>query len=177
MGMPASDGFGAKDLFEEDPAVKGPVLACLETLGGLCQAQGVSVPPFGKNRYATKNARVWTEEQKLKQKREDRGSMLMQGSVGTMERVGAAKSGVTFGNDAAGACVGGMTLLSAGSADTMERVSATQRGITFGNEAAGAGSSGDGTLLNAGSAATMERVGVAKSGVTFGNEAAGAGSS
>jgi len=177
MGMPSSDTFGSKDLFEESPAVKDGVLSCLETLGGLCQAQGVDVPAFGKNKYATKNARVWTDEQKLKQKREDRGSMLMQGSVGTMERVGAAKSGVTFGNDAAGAGVGGMTLLSAGSADTMERVAATQRGITFGNDAAGAGSGGDGTLLNAGSAATMERVQSSKSGITFGNEAAGAGSS
>ena len=126
------------------------MLNTLESLGGLCQAQGVAVPVFGKNKYATKNTRVWTDEQKLRQARADRGSMLMQGSSGTMERVGESSSGITFGNSAAGAGVGGMTLLSAGSADTMERVAGSQRGITFGNAAAGAGCDvgGDGALRN-----------------------------
>ena len=175
MGMPASDCFGAKKLFDEGDCRK-EVLNTLESLGGLCQAQGVAVPVFGKNKYATKNTRVWTDEQKLRQARADRGSMLMQGSSGTMERVGESSSGITFGNSAAGAGVGGMTLLSAGSADTMERVAGSQRGITFGNAAAGAGVGGDGTLLNVGSAGTMERVQGRKAGITFGNEAAGAGS-
>ena len=173
MGMPASDCFGAKKLFDEGDCRK-EVLNTLESLGGLCQAQGVAVPVFGKNKYATKNTRVWTDEQKLRQARADRGSMLMQGSSGTMERVGESSSGITFGNSAAGAGVGGMTLLSAGSADTMERVQGSRGGITFGNSAAGAGVGGM-TLLSAGSADTMERVAGSQRGITFGNAAAGAG--
>ena len=81
MGMPASDCFGAKKLFDEGDCRK-EVLNTLESLGGLCQAQGVAVPVFGKNKYATKNMRVWTDEQKLRQARADRGSMLMQGCPG-----------------------------------------------------------------------------------------------
>ena len=48
MGMPSSDCFGAKDLYEGESLSK--VLSTLDGLGGLCQAQGVAVPTFGKNK-------------------------------------------------------------------------------------------------------------------------------
>ena len=47
--MPASDCFGAKDLYEGESVAK--VLSTLDGLGGLCQAQGVDVPTFGKNKW------------------------------------------------------------------------------------------------------------------------------
>ena len=55
-----------------------------------------------------------------------------------MERSEVLKTGITFGNEAAGAGSGGDgTLLNAGSAGTMERVQSKDGGITFGNQATG----------------------------------------
>ncbi|KAH8071610.1 hypothetical protein JL721_4110 [Aureococcus anophagefferens] len=48
LGMPRADCFSANDLYQGDNMKK--VLACLDSLGGLCQAKGVAVPAFGKNK-------------------------------------------------------------------------------------------------------------------------------
>ena len=164
LGMPRSDCFSAKDLYEGTNVKK--VLACLDSLGGLCQAKGIDVPTFGKNKYATANKREWTQAQLKAQAQSDTGTLLTQGSVGIMERAEVAKGGITFGSGSGAGTAGG-TLLSSGSAGVMERVTGATGGNTFGNEAAGAGTAG-GTLLNSGSAGVMERAAGHKSGITFG---------
>ena len=59
------------------------------------------------------------------------------GSAGTMERSEATKSGITMGNEhaGAGAASSEMSAVAMGSAGTMERSEATKSGITMGNEA------------------------------------------
>ena len=130
LGMPRSDCFSAKDLYEGTNVKK--VLACLDSLGGLCQAKGIDVPTFGKNKYATANKREWTQAQLKAQAQSDTGTLLTQGSVGIMERAEVAKGGITFGNKAAGAGTAGGTLLNTGSAGVMERAAGHKSGITFG---------------------------------------------
>lgn len=89
LGMPKDDCFAPRDLVDEKNM--SHVLGCLEGLGGLCQANNIPVPPFGKNKYAKQNKRVWTDEQLRQQKEQDRGTMLTTGSYGTMERMEVQK--------------------------------------------------------------------------------------
>jgi len=174
MGMPKSDCFNpSKDLIEEKNI--GMVLACIEGLGGLCQAHNIPVPPFGKMKYATANKREWSEEQLKAQKAADRGTIISQGSYGTMERQAVSKGGITFGNEYSGSGSGAQTLVNSGSAGIMERQAVSKGGITFGNEYAGAGSDAI-SMINQGSTGTMERSAVSKSGITFGNTYSGVGS-
>ena len=166
LGMPKDDCFATKDLFEENNL--GNVIGCLEGLGGLCQANNISgIPTYGKNKYATANKRVWTEEQLKAQKEQDTGTMLNQGSVGIMERTQVTRSGINFGNDVAGAGSNEATMVNTGSSGIMERISAKTSGITFGNDVAGAGS-GEATMVNQGSTGTMERADIIRGGITFG---------
>lgn len=172
LGMPKDDCFQARDLVDE--LNMGNVLGCLEGLGGLCQAHDIDVPPFGKNKYAKQNKRVWTEEQLRLQKEQDVGTMLTAGSHGTMERIEAQRGGITFGNEFAGAGSGEATMLSVGSKGTMERQQVAKGGITFGNDYAGSGST-EVTMVSSGSKGTMQRQDVSKGGITFGNQYAGHG--
>ena len=174
LGMPKDDCFDVKDLTEGKNLDK--VLGTLEGLGGLCQSHGVSVPLYGKIKYATANKRSWTPEQLKAQKEKDTGTMLSQGSSGIMERQAISKGGITFGNEYSGAGSNEATMVNSSSSGIMERQAVSKGGITFGNEYSGAGST-DATMVNGGSWGIMERQAVSKSGINFGNEYSGAGSS
>ncbi|KAH8046629.1 hypothetical protein JL722_13521 [Aureococcus anophagefferens] len=94
------------------------VLACLDSLGGLCQAKGVAVPAFGKNKCRDEQARVGGGQRKA-QLASDAGTMLMRGSAGTMERSAASNAGITFGSGSGAGTAG--ALLSSGSRASWKR--------------------------------------------------------
>ena len=58
---------------------------------------------------------------------------LRHASAGVMERSNVTQTGITFGNNQAGAGTAELTAQTAGSAGVMERSGVQKTGITFGN--------------------------------------------